>query len=153
SKVFDVLRLPAGCFSETARQLKRVRHVEHHGHAERSHDRKRTQIDYEIVVAKTRSALGQHYLFTARALKFLDNVLCVPRREKLSLFYIDCFARLGCLNKNISLATKERGNLKNGGDLSGLFDLPRLVNIGDDGNADLGFYLSENLETKLHSLP
>src|SRR5215213_2673680 len=82
-KVFDVLRLPAGCFAKTARKLQRVRNVEHHGHTERTHYRERAKINDEVIVAEARAALRQKDLLAACRLKFFDDILGIPWREKL----------------------------------------------------------------------
>src|SRR5882762_10538578 len=42
---FDVLRQSAGCITEAARKLQRMRHVKNDGHAELTHDWERTHIN------------------------------------------------------------------------------------------------------------
>ena len=68
SKVFDVLRLSTRCFPKSARKLKRVRYIEHDRYTERTHDRKRPEINDEIVIPETCTALSEKNLLTARRL-------------------------------------------------------------------------------------
>src|SRR5688500_4064624 len=108
-EVFDVLRLSAGCFAKSTWELERVGNVEHDGYAERTHDRKGSEIDDEIVVAEARSAFRKQDLLAPGSLQLLDNILRVPRREELSFLYVDRLSRFCSRDKQVRLPTQKGG--------------------------------------------
>jgi hypothetical protein len=66
------------------RQLHRMRRVKHH-RRELAHDGQRPHIHHQIVVAETRSTLGQKHLAVAGIAALCDRVLHVPGRNELPL--------------------------------------------------------------------
>src|SRR5687768_447891 len=129
-----------------------MRDVKDDGHSEGSHDRKRTKIDDQVVITETCSALSQQDLVAACPLEFFNDILRVPRSEKLSFLYVHRLPGLCCLDEQIRLPAKECRDLENVRDLRCLFDLPGFVHVGYNGHADLGLDLREDLQTKFHPL-
>src|SRR5438046_10647499 len=70
-----------------------MRHVKNDGYAELTHDRKRTHIDDQIIIAKTHPAFGQHQSFATGSLRLLNYVARVFRRQELAFLDIDGAAR------------------------------------------------------------
>src|SRR6266446_528553 len=83
---FDVLRQSSRCMAQTTRQLQRMRDVENDRHAETAHNRKRSHIDNQVVVAEAHASLSQHQSLAPGVLRFLNNVPGVLRRKELALF-------------------------------------------------------------------
>src|SRR5512139_191907 len=81
----------------------------------------------------------------------LDRVTHVVRREKLSLLEIDRPAGPGGGDDEVSLTTEERRNLQHVRDLGGALSLPRLVDVGQDGHADLALDLGQHAEPFLQA--
>src|SRR5215208_910322 len=93
-KRFDVFRLSARCMSETAGQLQRMCHVKDYRHSKAAHDWKRAHVDHQVVITKTRAALGEQKPFTTNFACFIDDVARVLRCEKLAFLDVDCLSGL-----------------------------------------------------------
>lgn len=112
-KSSGVFTLAAGTSSLAARQLKAVGHVENNWIAEGAHYRERPEVDDEIVIAECRAALGQHQFFVSRGGKLADNILHVPRRQKLALLHADRLAGIRCSDEKVRLPAKKGWYLDN----------------------------------------
>src|SRR5438552_3764714 len=112
-QIFDVFRVAAGCRAESARPLQRVRDIKDYWLAEAAHNRKRSQIDYQIVVAVTCSALCEQDVTSAGCLQFLDYVAHIPGGQKLPLLYVHDSACLGGCYQQICLAAEKGRDLQN----------------------------------------
>src|SRR5512139_3855804 len=130
-----------------------MRYVKNHWHAERTHYREASQIDNEIIVTKARTAFRQQCLFAAGGLKFVHNILRIPRSEKLPFLNVNRPARSCRFDEEVGLPAKKRGDLDNIRDLGGLFNLPGLMNIRYDRHAKLFLDLLQDTEPEFHSLP
>src|SRR5713101_4391827 len=97
--------------TEATRQLQRVRDIENDWHAKLAHDRKRTHVDDEIVIAKTHAAFSQHQSLATFGLGLFDDVSRILRRQELAFLDIDGAARARGRQNQISLSTKKRRNL------------------------------------------
>src|SRR6185503_2802524 len=86
---FDVLRQAAGCMTQPTWQLQRMGYVENHGNPELAHNRKRSHINDEIVVAKTDAALSQHYAIAPCGARFLNDVPRILRRQELAFLNVN----------------------------------------------------------------
>ena len=75
--------------AQATRKLKRMRHIKYDRHAKLAHDRKRTHVDYQIVIAETYPAFRDHHALAASCLRFLNDVARVCRRQELSLLDIN----------------------------------------------------------------
>src|SRR5713101_250466 len=97
--------------TESAGELQRVRHIKNDRHAKAAHDRKRSHVHDQIVVAKADAPLGQHQTLATGGLRLLNDVARVFRRKKLTFLNVNRAARSRGLLNQIRLTTKERGNL------------------------------------------
>src|ERR1043165_407166 len=144
---FDVLRLPARCTPQSARQLQAVRHVEDYGDAETAHDRKRAHVNDEVVVAEAEAALCEQEFLAPGGACLLDDVARVPGREELPLLDVDGAARLAGGDNQVRLTAEEGRDLQNVRDARGLFDLRNVVNVGGHGQARLLFDCAQRFES------
>src|ERR1043166_5850446 len=144
---FDVLRLPARCTPQTARQLQAVRHVEDDGDAETTHDRERAHVHDQVVVAEREAALGEQELFAPGGARLFDDVARVPGREELTLLDVDGAARAAGGDDEGGLPAEEGRDLQNVGDVRGLLHLRRVVNVGEHGQARLPFDGAQGVES------
>src|ERR1043165_6286 len=148
---FDVLRLPARCTPQSARQLQAVRHVEDDGDAETAHDRKRAHVNDEVVVAEAEAALREQEFLAPGGARLLDDVARVPGREELSLLDVDGAARLAGGDYEVGLTAEEGRDLQNVRDARGLFDLRNVVNVCEHGQARLLFDRAQSFESFAHA--
>src|SRR6185369_6190122 len=91
-KRFDVFGLSTSCITETTRKLQRMSYVKNYGHAKLAHDRKRTHVHHEIVVAKTRATFSQQQLLAANLARLVDDVARIMGRQELAFLNVDSFA-------------------------------------------------------------
>src|ERR1700721_1241591 len=75
-------------------------------------DRQRAHVGDERVVAETCPPFGDQNVSQTRRVKLGDDVLHVPRREKLTLLDVDGPAGLGRGDQKIGLAAEEGWNLQ-----------------------------------------
>ena len=86
-----------------ARLLHRMRRIENDRRTCLRHLRQRPHVDDERVVAEARAAFGDQHVWISRTGNFRDDVLHVPRREKLTLLDLDDPARRGGGDQQIGL--------------------------------------------------
>jgi hypothetical protein len=104
---------------------------------ERPHDRQRTHIHHEIVIAEAGAALGEEDARVAGGGNFLNGVLHIFGRNELPLLHIDGTTGFAGRDEQVGLATEEGGNLE---DIAGLCDggaVGGLVHVGEDGEVCL----------------
>src|SRR5262245_35609263 len=130
-----VLRLSAGALPLSSRKLQAVGDIKNYRDSETLHDRKRTEIDDQIVITERRAAFGKDHFVISRLLHLVDDVLHFPRRKKLSLFNIDDFSSSGGGGNQVRLPRQKRGDLKNIDHFSGGGSLIDFVNIGENRKA------------------
>ena len=137
------LALAARAVALTARQLYRVRRVEHDRARRLAHDREAAHVGDEIVVAEARAALA-HQKIVRRNTRSLgggarlgDDVDHVARREELPLLDVDRLTRCRHRRDEICLPREEGGRLQHVDDLRGHLHLFLGVDVGQDGEAGL----------------
>ena len=106
-------------------QLHGVRSVEDH-RRKLPHDGQRAHIDDQVVVAETRSALGDEHSLVARGVALFDGVLHVPGRDELALLDVDHALAQGRGDDQVGLAAEESGDLQDVGDFGDGGDVCRL---------------------------
>ena len=111
SQRFNELRLSARCRASSARKLHAVRGIEDNRPAGIRHHLQPAHIHHQIVVAKGRSALGQHHLPVSSGSNFLRRMVDVVRRDELPLLHIDNAPGAPGFEEQIGLAAKERRDL------------------------------------------
>jgi hypothetical protein len=130
------------------RQLHRMRRIENH-RRKLAHDRQRTHIDDEIVVAETRSALREKNLRVARIAAFLDRVPHIPRRDKLAFLNVDrAPAQRGSDNKSVC-RQRNAGICNTSATSATLAHVGRFVHVGQNRNLQFVFDLLQNPQTFL----
>ena len=102
--------------------------------------RKTAHVDHEIVVAERRAALGENDLLVAGRSDLFGGMNEIGRRDELTFLDIDGAAGLARFDEQIGLAAQEGRDLKNVDGFGGDGGLCRLVNIGEDGNAELAHF-------------
>ena len=97
-----------------ARQLHRMRGIEHHRAAGLAHDHQRAHVGHQVVVAERGAALAHHDVVGCRspALRLVHHVLHVPGREELALLDVHRLAGCGHGMDEIGLAAQERRRLQ-----------------------------------------
>src|SRR6185295_7247860 len=128
-----------------------MRNIENYRYAKLAHDRKRSHVDDEVVVTKTRAALRQHELFTTSFASFIDDIARILRREKLALLDVDRFPRLRGRHDQICLPGEKRRYLQDIDDGRDLLDLRHIVNVGQHWNIDLFSDLLQHFEAGFHT--
>ena len=131
--------------------LDAVRGVDDDGTAEALHDGDGADVDDEIVVAERRARARSGGSLALPALSdLLDGVLHVVGREELALFDVDRLARSGRGQEQIGLPAEEGRDLEDVEDRGrGALDLRRLVDVGEDGNAELVALISARMSQAL----
>src|SRR5580693_2090512 len=114
-----------------------MRDVEHDGIAELTHDGKGAHIDDEILVTERNAALGENNFLISGGGDFFGGVADIPRREELAFFQIGDAAGSADGFEQVGLAAKERRNLEDVADFGDGRDLRDVVNVSEDGNADI----------------
>ncbi len=136
-KSAGVFPLATGTASLAARQLKAVGDVENNRIAEGAHYRERPEVDDEIVVAEGRATFGQHQFFVSRRGKLADNILHVPRGEKLPLLHADRLPRIRCSDEKVRLPAKKGWYLEDIEDFCGGPYLLDGMDVGNYRDSDL----------------
>jgi hypothetical protein len=103
-----------------------------------------TEIGDQFVVAKTSASLGQKDLTVPGTVDLLDSSCHVFRGHELSLFDIDHPPRFSNFEKKTRLLTEESRDLNNIQNLFGTIDILYPVDIREDREAYLLFYLLED---------
>lgn len=140
----DEFGLAATGVTLTAGKLDGMSDVEDDGIAKFLQDGEGTHVHDEILVAERGTALGENDVGVAGASDFFDDVGHVPGRDELGLFYVDDAAGFCGGEEKIGLASEEGGDLKNVGDFGGGLGLGGFVNVGEDGEAEIGFNFAED---------
>src|SRR5689334_5972373 len=77
-----------------------------------AHDRERSNVGDEIVVAERKAALAGHHLFVPRRTSLLDDVLHFPRREKLPFLDIHRSALRARIDDEVGLTAEKSRRLQ-----------------------------------------
>src|SRR6185369_5205052 len=147
----NVLALPAARGALAARQLYRMRGIEHHGAAGLAHDGEPAHVDDQVLVAEAEAALAHQYLLVAGALRLFDHVLHLPRREKLALLDVERLALLRGVADEIGLPAQESGRLHHVHHGSHFREGRVLMHVRENGDADLLLDLGEDAQAFFHS--
>ena len=121
--------------ARTAGQLRAVGGVEHHRPAGVAHGLQAAHVHHQVVVAEAGPALREHHAAVARGCHLLRRAVDIVRRHELPLLDVYDAARPSGGRQQVRLAAEECGNLQNIGHLRRGLGLPRLVNIGQNGEA------------------
>ena len=136
----DKLRLPAAGFSRAARQLHGMRHVKNHRAAGLAHDRKRTHVDHQILIAEGSAAFGQKNACRCPVSATFSTALAISHGERNCPFFRfttrpvfpAATSRSVCRERNAGIcstsATSATGAACEG-----------FVNVGQNGNAETVF--------------
>src|SRR5258708_5653335 len=136
---------------KTPRQLQRMRDVKNYRCAKLSHDRERTHVHHQVVVAKSRAAFGEYQLLAAGLAGLLHNVARIMRSEKLPLLHINSFAGSCRRDYQVSLPREKRRYLQHICHFSDNRDLRNFVHVSKYGYAYLFLYSPKHIETSFHS--
>ena len=123
------LPLAARLVAAAARQLHRMRRVEHDGKPGTTQDGDGSHVRHQIVVAEGRAALGDHHPLPTELRRFLHDLTHLRRREELAFLHVHDLAGQHGGFDQIRLATEERRDLENVHDLAGDLGLALIVNI------------------------
>ena len=104
---------------------------------EASHNRQRTHIDDEIVVAKACTSFNEHNLTAATFTDFGDSILHIPGRNELTFFQVNRFTGSGDSGQEVRLSTQKGWYLDDVQYLGGDFRLLGLMNIRNYRNVHL----------------
>ncbi len=134
----------AGGVTETPGFLHGVSAVKYHGTAGLVlHHFKPAHVHHQIAVAERVAALGKQNFFIAGAVRFFHDVDGIPRRQKLSLFYIHRAACGGAGENKVGLAAQECRNLQHVGYFGGGFGLRGFVHIYHYRQAEFAFHRAQ----------
>src|SRR5205085_8767027 len=111
--------LATGTIAGAAGKLHRMCRVENHRPAKLFHDRNTPHVSDQIVISKSRSALGHQKFSTARGGGFFDHLPHIVWRKKLALLDINDLSGSNRGLDQIGLTAKKRGDLQNIDDLGG----------------------------------
>lgn len=121
------------------------------GEAKGLHDRDGAHVRDEIVVAKGGAAVGEDNPVVACRDEFVDDVLHIPRREKLPFFYVDGGGSEGGSGEDVCLATEKGGDLDDVAEGAGCGGVFGRVDVGEDGEVEFILNALENLEPFLEA--
>ena len=122
-----------------------------------AHNRQTTHVRNQIAIAKTRTALARHEVigFQAQLRRctagFFNHVFHVGRREELTFFDVDRFARLRHRTDKIGLTTQKCGCLQHIDHTGNGFDLLGFVDIGQNRHTNLTTHFIENFQALIHA--
>ena len=85
-------RCPPEALPLPARQLHRMRRIEHHRAAGAAHHRQRAHVGDQVVVAEGEAALADHDVLVAGGARLVHHVLHFPGRQELALLDVDRLA-------------------------------------------------------------
>jgi len=143
---FDEFGLAAAGVALAAGELDGVGDVIDDGIAEFCEDGEGAHVHDEIVVAEAGATFGEDDFLVAGGGNFFGDVAHVPGREELGFFYVDDAAGFGGGDEEIGLAGEEGGDLEDVDDFGGWGGLGGVVNVGEDGEMEIGFYFGEDAE-------
>ena len=148
------LALATATRSLSARQLNRVRCVEHDGATRRTHDGERAHVRHQVVVAEGRAALAyENVVATARLARLGNDVHHVFGSEELTLLDVDGLSRRGDGADEVRLAAEKRRRLQDvddGGDFRNFFFG---VHVRKHRHSHLTLYFRQDAQTLLHPEP
>ena len=129
----DELRLAAARASFSAGQLHRVRHIEDHGIAQFAHNRKRSHVHHEILVAEGYASFRENDFLIAGACDLFRGIGDIPRRKELPFLDVGGAAGPADGDQKIRLAREKRRNLQHVANFSGRANVPHFVHVREDG--------------------
>lgn len=145
------LPLTAGRSTGPTGQLDGVGGVIYDRTTEGTHDWQGAHIDHEVVIAKTRTTFDQHDFRTTGPPQFVDGVLHVPGRNKLTFFDIDRFACASRCREQVGLAAEKGWNLKDIKYFGCGVDLGDIMDIRDDWYPNISPYSGKGGQAFLQS--
>src|SRR5262245_33178412 len=159
----DELPLTAARGALPARQLDRMRRVEHDRATGLPHDRQGAHVRDQIVVAERDAALADEDVVRGRRvagmggarrfLRLLDDVLHVAWREELPFLDVNRASSARDGVDEIGLAAEERRRLQHIDRRRDLRYLLDLVDVGQDRDTNRLLHLGEDLEPFVHAEP
>ena len=147
SERFDEFRLTAAGVALTAGELNGMSDIVNDGIAELCEHGEGAHVDDEIVVAEAGTALSENDFSVAGGSDLFGDVRHVPGRKELGFFYVDDAPGFGGGDEQIGLASEESGNLQDVCNFGGGNGLRGIVNIGEDGEMQVGTDFAEDAQT------
>src|ERR1700730_18319597 len=129
--------------------MRRVKHYRR----ELAHDGERAHVHDQIVVAETRSALGNKRLTIPGIAALVDRVLHVPGRNELSLLDVHRTPGKRRRHNELGLAAEEGRNLQHVNHLGDGSHVGHLVNVGEHRDVYFVFHLLQNAQAFFHPRP
>ena len=139
--------ISAGGTAESAGALHGMGGVENHRDTFFAHDVKRAHIDHQIVVSKSRAALGDEEAITSERPHFIGDVHAIPRREELAFFHVHDATSFRRGFEKIGLAAEESGDLEEIDVFRSDLRLLGGMDIGGDGDFELLGNFTEDAAT------
>ncbi len=146
------LALAARARPLSARQLYRVRGIEHYRAIGVAQDRERAHVGHEIVVAEGDAAFAhEDAIFAAGGDRLVDDVLHLVRRQELSLLYIDRFAGRDHRLNEIGLAAQQCRRLQYVNGSGHCVDFGNLVHIRQYRHFYFAPHLVQDRQSLVHA--
>ncbi len=131
--------------AKPAGNLHRVRSIEDDRASRFAQNFKGPHVNDQIIVAKTRSSFADQDVSPAAcAVRLVDNIDHLVRRQKLAFFNVDRLAAGGDRLDEIGLPAQERWSLQHIHNFSHDLNVAGAMHIGQHIDAELLFYFLEN---------
>ncbi len=129
----------------------RMRRIKHHRIAQLAHRHQRAHIDDQIMIAKTRAALGENDFVVAGVLNFFNDIFHIFRIEELAFFNIHNSAGFCDRQSKRRLHAQIRRNLNDVQHLSAGFRVVHIMNIRQHRNVEFLFDAPQHRQTLFHT--
>ena len=148
---FDELRLAAAGVALPTRELNGVSNIVDDGIAEFGENRKGAHVDDKVIVAEACAAFGEDDFAVTGGSDFFGDVAHVPGGKELRFFYVDDATGFGGGKEEIGLAREEGRDLQDIRNFGRGSGLGSVVDVGEDGEMQIGFDFSEDAQAVVES--
>ena len=145
--------LSAGRSALATRQLNRMGRIENDWIACICHDRQSSHIGNQHIIAKTGAAFAEHDAFVTGRRDLGRRIRHVPRCEELTFFDVYHSARRPGGQQQIRLAAKKCRNLQDITDFGSFGAMICLMDVGQNGTAELVLDLGKVFKAELDAQP